>query len=63
MRKYIHTTLMRIYEWNEMKHRSITLTQRYSENNRDTMKLDFYSIKKYVETVKCRMKTILLEWW
>jgi hypothetical protein len=25
-------------------------------NNRDTIKLGFYSIKKYVETVKCRLK-------
>jgi hypothetical protein len=25
-------------------------------NNRDTVKLGFYSIKKYVETVKSRMK-------
>jgi hypothetical protein len=32
-------------------------------NNRDTIKLGFYSIKKYVETVKCRLKTSLLEWW
>ena len=26
------------------------------KNNRDTIKLGFYSIKKYVETVKCRLK-------
>jgi hypothetical protein len=32
-------------------------------NNIDTIKLGFYSIKKYVETVKCRLKTSLLEWW
>ena len=25
-------------------------------NNIDTIKLGFYSIKKYVETIKCRMK-------
>ena len=55
--------LIRIYERNEMKHKYIKLTQRYVNNNRDTVKRDFYSIKKSVETVKCRMKTILLEWW
>jgi acyl-homoserine lactone acylase PvdQ len=25
-------------------------------NNRDTVKDGFYSIKKYVETIKCRLK-------
>jgi hypothetical protein len=40
-----------------MKHISMTLMQRDTmNNNRDTVKLDFYSIKKYVEIEKCRMK-------
>jgi len=33
------------------------------KNNRDTINLGFYSINKYVETVKCILKTNLLEWW
>jgi hypothetical protein len=33
------------------------------KNKIDTVKLGFYSINKYVETVKCRLKTNLLKWW
>ena len=32
-------------------------------NNKYTIKLGFYSIKKYVEIVKMHTETSLLEWW
>ena len=54
--------MIQIYERNEMKHIYMKLTRIYKKNNRDIVELNFYAIKKSIETVKCKMKAILLEW-